>query len=228
VTDNELSDELNRCDSCRRLLGPAELGRRACFNCQDDVARNLAELAGSEGLYAALSDALNPNTKGQDGMPRPASKEKTLGVRMDTLELLCASAGSDKGVPGKLIFWVLALAQADGRKPPTWSGSTAQAIVDAAAQHLRFHLEAIAYRDGWAVFAGDIQDLVFACRAAIGEGPERKHVVGFCQVELGKDIECGGKLRYNSDTNVTVCATCHDTADVDWETVRQAALGEAA
>lgn len=207
-----------RCTSCRAILRPDEDGRQGCLSCLHTASQHLKRLSGPAGLYRALRDALTPS-RGEAG-PRVSGGSVTprLGCDVRVLDL----TSTVTGITATLEDWVTDWYTLMGQAVPAPAGG-GQERVDAAAGHLRFHLEwAADQHPAWRDFARELTECVIQCEDIALEGLQRRPVVGTCPTVLRDKTVCGGELRYDKATVTTRCLGCKCTAPVDWRAIRRA------
>lgn len=208
----------DRCTSCRAILRRDEDGRQGCLSCQHRASQDLRRLSGPTGLYAALSDALEPSHGSNEPRVSGGSVAPRLGVDARVLDLMSTTSG----VTATLEAWVTDWYTLLGQEIPT-AGGTAQQRVDAAAGHLRFHLDwAADQHPAWADFAAELTEQVERCEEVTVQELQRRPTVGTCPAVLRDGTVCGGLLRYDATTVTTRCYGCKQTASVNWQAVRRA------
>jgi hypothetical protein len=185
---------VNACTVCHRDLYADELGHQACQPCTERVGSNLAALAGPDGLYAKLSDSLQPGA----GMAGPAvsgSRTAPLPLRLDPLSL--AARG---GVITILQTWLVDWHETLGYRYPRWDGDLQQQC-DQVVHRLRVLLPWAAEAHGaFDEFAGEVSRIRFQCVTATGgEKPPRRVPV---------TCICGHVLRITLDTAGVRCPGC--------------------
>lgn len=213
-----------RCTSCRAPLGPGYLGRRlGCEDCQQEADHHLAQLSGPAGLYAELGSVLRPT--GSGGPRVSGSREPSLGVRLDVLDLMSTASG----IPATLHAWLADWYEGMHLPAPTPRGATVEARLDSVCWHLRAHLDWAACSHGaWAEFHAELSTAVASCRSALGDRAERRPPVGRCDRLAADARPCGGPVRYEAAARRTVCGTCGAESAPDWRQIRRAVATAAA
>lgn len=168
---------------------------QTCRPCITRVDQHLAELAGPEGLYAALGAALTPTQSGSAGRVS-GSRTAPIPVCLEVLSL--ASRG---GVATILATWVDDWA-AYGHATPI-PGGTLQQQLDAAVSTLRFNLEwAAGQHPAFNEFADEVRRAWSACRAQTAGDPAPRRIPVQCP--------CGRVLRITLDTRGETCPSCSE------------------
>ncbi|GFE20043.1 hypothetical protein [Streptomyces nigrescens] len=183
------------CGACGRPLWENELGRQACRMCQRRVDDNLQSLAGSQGLYAALSAALVPGAGNGEARVSGGTRTAPLPLRLEPLSL-----SSRGGVVTVLQTWLVDWHEQLQWAHPRWQGDLQQQL-DQVVQALRTNLEwAASQHPAFGDFSAEVAALVRSChRQATGEKPERRIVVA---------CPCGSTLRVTISTPGARCAGC--------------------
>ncbi|MCP3820096.1 hypothetical protein NLX86_18945 [Streptomyces sp. A3M-1-3] len=186
--------ETPACVICRRTLWDDELDRYTCRICTSRIDRDLAAIAGTDGLYAQLDDVLASGS-GNGGLAVSGSRTAPLPLRLDILNAM-TEAGP---ILAPLETWVRDW-ESYGHADLCEAG-TLQKRADHAVGTLRFNLE-------WAVrqhaaideFAREISHIVRTCRAQIGgeKGPRRIPVT----------CACGSVILTTIDTRGETCPGC--------------------
>jgi hypothetical protein len=182
------------CTVCHGDLYENELGHQACRPCTERTDRDLRALAGTDGLYARLTDSLHPGS-GSGGPAVSGSRSAPLPVRLGPLSL--AARG---GVVTILQTWLIDWHDLLGYRHPRWDGDLQQQL-DQAVKRLRVLLPWAAESHGaFDEFAREIAGLVHQCQAATGgEKPPRR---------IGVQCACGHTLRVTLDTAGVRCPAC--------------------
>jgi hypothetical protein len=182
------------CTSCGRDLRDDELGRVACFICQDRADHNLASLAGDKGLYAGLRYALMPGVGQKEGRIS-GSRTAPLPLRLEPLSLSARG-----GVVTILQTWQVDWHEALGWTHPRWRGNLQQQLDD-TVQALRNNLNwAASSHPAFPDFAAEAASITRDCRRqATGEQPERR---------IALACPCGGTIRVTISTPGARCHTC--------------------
>jgi hypothetical protein len=185
---------MSACTVCLRDLYENELGHQACRPCTDRADANLAALAGTDGLYARLTDSLQPGSS-SGGPAVSGSRTAPLPVRLDPLSL--AARG---GVITVLQTWLIDWHETLGYRHPRWDGDLQQQL-DQVVQRLRVLLPWAAEAHGaFAEFANEIGTLRRQCETATGgEKPPRR---------IGVSCTCGRTLKVTLDTAGVRCPDC--------------------
>lgn len=215
MTDETPVDDGPRCTVCTSRLWADELGRRACFRCQDQTSARLQAFAGPvtyarrgtnvrlvSGLYAALPAALMPGRSGAGGRS-PGPRGSSLPARLGPLSLTARG-----GVVSILQDWAEDWHQLMDRPLRPWTG-TLQQQVDDAVRTLRFNLEWAAINHPiFDQFAHEIHDLYATClHHATGE-----------RRATGRTVTCScgttiGGITFETDSRrCPGCGTVHDWA----------------
>jgi hypothetical protein len=185
------------CTCCGSNFWAEELGRQACFRCQDAADEHLKALAGPTGLYARLPAAMMPG-KGGDNSRVSGSRTPPLPLRIEPLSLSARG-----GVVTILQMWAEDWHELMERNPPEWRGDFQQQC-DQVVQTLRFNLEWAA-RDHLAFdeFSDEVRHMRRSCEwAVLGEPPELLTTVG-CNV-----TGCPGTMNVAISTDYTKCPEC--------------------
>jgi hypothetical protein len=183
-----------QCTVCLTGLYETELGHQACRPCTDRADQNLRALAGPDGLYARLTDSLQPGSS-SGGPSVSGSRTAPLPVRLQPLSL--AARG---GVVTILQTWLIDWHETLGYRHPRWDGDLQQQL-DQVAGRLRVLLPWAAEEHGaFAEFAGEVASLRRQCDAATGgEKPARR---------FGVTCECGAILRITIESPGKRCEAC--------------------
>lgn len=183
-----------RCICCHSLLFADELGRQACFRCEDRTGEHLAQLAGPEGLYARLSGSLAPGRAGS-GPSVSGSRTAPLPLRLEPLSLMARG-----GVVTILQTWLVDWHELLGWTYPRFEGDLRQQC-DQVVARLRANLPwAAEQHPAFDEFAREVAHVEGACRRQVtGERPERRVTV-VCH--------CGQPLRVTVSTPGARCRSC--------------------
>ena len=182
------------CTVCRNALFENELGHQACRPCTDRADRDLRALAGPDGLYARLTDALHPGS-GSGGPAVSGSRTAPLPLRLAPLSL--AARG---GVVTILQTWLIDFHETLGYNHPRWEGDLQQQL-DQVVQRLRVLLPWAAEAHGaYDEFARELSSIVRQCQAATGGEKQARRVPVQCP--------CGQILRVTLDTAGVRCPAC--------------------
>jgi hypothetical protein len=181
------------CTICRRPLWQDELGY-ACRLCTQSIDRDLAALAGSDGLYARLGLVLAPG-RGSGGPVVSGSRTAPLPVRLGPLSLQ-----SRGGVVTVLQTWLVDFHERLGYRHPRWEGDL-QGQLDQAVKRLRTLLPwAAEQHPAVDEFAREVAQARRQCEGQLSGELAPRRVPVRC--------ECGTVLRITLDTAGARCPGC--------------------